>query len=459
MIPLKLKMIADHLGGELTGSPELVIDKIETDSRKNVKDALFVALKGERFDAHDFIKDIAAAGAAAVVVDHRCDVDIPQIVVSDTGRALGLIGNLNRRQGHAKVVSMTGTCGKTSVKEMTAAILKTMGKTIATQGNFNNAVGVPLSLLQIDEDTDFAVIELGANHPGEINYIVNLAEPDAVAINNVGSAHLEGFGSLDGVYRAKSEILDFAVTHGGVGVVNADNDYYANWKSEYGEKLKLTGFSADGREDASFKAENIRLQDNGCFSFVMVTPFGSADIELGVPGKHNVANALCAAALTSLIGAKLENMVKGLSSVVPSRGRLFVEKLGRVTLIDDAYNASVNAVNASVDTLALFPGRKVFVFGDMGELGSGARDLHASIGNYASGKIDFLLSVGDLASESSAAFGENGIHFSDKEQLKCKIKEFLDDGETCTIAVKGAHFMHMEKIVDFVRSCCGGNKC
>lgn len=459
MIPLKLKLIADFLEGELTGSPDEVVERVETDSRKDVRGALFIALKGERFDAHSFISDIAESGAKAVVVDHRCDVSVPQIIVGDTAKALGLVGKLNRRMSQAKVVSMTGTCGKTSVKEMTTAILKTMGSTVATQGNFNNAVGVPLSLLQISKDTEYAVIELGANHPGEINYIVNLAEPDAVAINNVGSAHLEGFGSLDGVYRAKSEILDYAIGHGGRGVVNADNEYYSKWSAEYGNRLKLVSFSAEGKSDADFRAEKVTLQQNGCFSFELNSPLGKAEINLGVPGRHNVANALCAAALSSFVGAKLENVVKGLSSVAPCKGRLFVEKYGSVTLIDDAYNASVNAVKASIDTLSLFPGKKIFVFGDMGELGEGAKSLHSSVGEYALGKIDYFLTVGDLAKEASASFGNKGIHFNSKDELQNFINDFLKSNSSSTVAVKGAHFMHMEKIVDYIRALCGGSKC
>lgn len=460
MIPADLKEIAGRIGGRIAGDGNPVVSRVETDSRKDVSGALFVALRGASFDAHDFIGEVEKKGAAAVVTDHVCPAGIPQIVVADTTAALGLIGRMNRRRGRARVICVTGTCGKTTVKEMTAAILSRAGRTVSTPGNFNNAVGVPLSLLGIEAGTEYAVIELGANHPGEIAASVSLAEPDAVAVNNVGCAHLEGFGSLDGVYRAKSEILDYAAARGLPGAVNADNEFYGRWLEEYGGRMKLTAFSAGGRADAAYRAENVAAAGDGCFSFTLVTPAGEAPVSLRVPGRHNVANALCAAALAGMAGAGLAETAAGLSGTAPAPGRLSVEKLGEVTLIDDAYNASVNAVMASADTLALFGGRRIFILGDMGELGERAAELHARVGAYARGKADALLTAGPLAAEAARAFAPGHAEsFATRGELEERLKEILAAGGPLTIAVKGAHFMHMEEVAGFVKSYCGGNKC
>lgn len=447
MITIDLKKIALHLHGELTFGDDLLVSRVETDSRKNVSGALFVALKGEKFDAHVFAADIAKNGALALIVDHDTGVNIPQIIVKDTTIALGLLGQLNRLLSKARVVSVTGTCGKTSVKEMTASILSRLGKTIATSGNFNNAIGVPLSLLQINADTDFAVIELGANHPGEISYSVNLARPISAVINNVGGAHLLGFGSLDGVYKAKSEILDYVFANNGTGIVNADNAYFAKWCEEY-QGNNLLSFSVNN-PIADFKAKDIVVKDNGCCTFTIVTPMGESFIDLQIPGTHNVANAVAACALSSRVGANLEQISLGLNSVKPVKGRLFFEKLGNLTLIDDAYNASVNAVKASIDTLSLLPGYKVFVFGDMGELGSEEKKLHQEIGEYAIGKIDVLLTIGHLAKYSAESFG--GMSFKDKSELYTYLKELMNAHTNMFVAVKGSHVMHMNEVVDFIR--------
>ena len=460
MISLSLKTIAQEIDGELVGDGSITVSGVETDSRKNVEGILFVALKGERFDAHEFIKDVEGRKAAAVVTEHRCDVSIPQIIVKDTLKALGKIGLLNRKSCRAKVVSVTGTCGKTSVKEMTSSILKQVGNTVATRGNFNNNIGVPISLLQINENTDFAVIELGANHPHEIEYIVNLAKPDAVAINNVGNAHLEGFGSLDGVYRAKSEILDYAAVNGVPGVVNGDNVYFEKWQSDYKSKVDLHSFSVEGNQQSDFTASNIKSNGDGTFSFILHSPAGQTEVSLKLPGKHNVSNALCASALSYLAGADLLSIRKGLEEVQPSKGRLFVEKFGKIVLIDDAYNASVNAVKASIDTLSTFNnGLRVFVFGDMGELGAEAEELHRSIGVYAKDKIDVFICMGSLSAKACEAFGDNGLHFDTHEDIENYIKELMGQQKEYVIAVKGAHFMRMDKIVEYIRDYCKESKC
>lgn len=447
MISSNVKQIAEYVNGTVIGNLEVVVNKVVTDSRKDVKDCLFVALKGDRFDAHDFINHACEAGASAVVVDHKCEVPVPQIIVPDTLVALGLIGQMNRMKGRAKVVSVTGTCGKTSVKEMTASILKQIGNTIYTQGNLNNSIGVPLSLLQINEETDYAVIELGANHPSEIAYSVNLARPEVAVINNVGAAHLEGFGDLLGVYKAKSEILDYVFSNRGIGIVNGDNDFFESWCKDFG-KYNLKFFSVNN-EKADCYASNIQQLEQGCFSFLLNTNLGSCEVNLNVPGIHNVSNALAASTLCLQVGASIADIKKGLEAVEPTKGRLYIEKLDNVTLIDDAYNASVSAVKSSIDTLSLLEGYKVFIFGDMGELGSEEELLHRQIGTYAKNKVDLFLSVGRLAKLSAIEFG--GTAFDSKQELYNYLQELLKRQEAMNIIAKGAHGMKMNEVIDFIR--------
>ncbi|MGN1394722.1 MAG: UDP-N-acetylmuramoyl-tripeptide--D-alanyl-D-alanine ligase [Succinivibrionaceae bacterium] len=446
MIALKLSEIKEITGGQLIGNENIIIDKLETDSRKNVCDSLFVALKGEKFDAHDYINQVVDKGCKAIVVNRKFDVEIPQIIVDDTLKALGLIGLLNRTKSKARIVGITGTCGKTSVKEMTASILKTMGNIIYTQGNFNNAIGVPLTLLQINEDTEYAVVEMGANHPHEIEYSVNLVRPEAVVINNVGSAHLEGFGSLNGVYKAKSEILDYVFSNNGKGIVNMDNEFYSNWVNDYG-KYALSSFSIKNTADCY--ATDIKRLEEGCFSFVLNLAKESSVINLNIPGYHNVSNSLAAALLSSKVGAKMENITKGLSTLTPTKGRLFVEKFGKITLIDDAYNASVNAVKSSIDTLSLFPHKRIFIFGDMGELGENSIELHREIGKFAKGKIDELLTVGKLAKYTSEEFG--GTHFENKDDLYKYLDTLLKTEKLLSIIAKGSHSMKMHEVVEYIQ--------
>ncbi len=447
MIKMTLKEISEHLQGELLGDGTVTVDRVETDSRKDVAGALFVALRGETFDGHTFLEKVAEAGAAAVLTEEKKDIAIPQIIVKDTLKGLGLIGQLNRRKSHAVVVGITGTCGKTTVKEMTAAILSLKGKTIATKGNFNNSVGVPLTLLSIDADTEYAVVEHGASHPDDIAYTVQFSEPVAALINNVGGAHLEGFGGFEGVYHAKREILDFVLQHKGQGAVNADSEFYDSWLKDYKE-YNLKSFAVENPK-ADFRAENITQKDAGNFAFTLVTPMGKHEVALNIPGRHNISNALAAATLSSMVGATLSEIVQGLSQVKPVKGRLFIEKLGDLTLIDDAYNASFNAVKASLDTLSLLPGHRVFVFGDMGELGKEALDLHRKVGEYAKGRTDEFWSLGSLAKESALVFG--GRVFEDRAELLEAVRKLVRETPNLTITAKGSHGMKMGDIVDTVR--------
>jgi UDP-N-acetylmuramoyl-tripeptide--D-alanyl-D-alanine ligase len=462
MIKVCIKEIANFLDAVLFGDPNLEITEVTTDSRKITQGVMFVALKGERFDGHNFVQSAISLGAKAIVVDHHIDVDdsVVQLVVKDTRIALGKLGLLNRKKSKARVCAITGTCGKTTVKEMVASILSTMGNTLATKGNLNNDIGVPLTLLDISEKTDYAVIEMGANHLNEIEYSVNLACPECAVINNVGAAHLEGFKSLDGVYKAKSEILDYILKTNGIGVINADDAFYKRWIEDYND-MKFLSFGIS--QNANVHAYNISYNNVGCSTFnFKIQPdklnknnqIIEGKVTLNLIGEHNVLNALCSISLAYLLGAQTENIIKGLELVKPVCGRLNLLDFGKLKLIDDAYNASFSAVKASIDTLSHMQGIKIFAFGDMGELGDYAQDIHKDVGKYAIDKIDYLLTVGELANLSAIEFDQQGNKaqsFSNKQSLCLRIEELLNSTEESVyVAVKGSHAMNMQEIVNFL---------
>ncbi|HCA3476025.1 TPA: UDP-N-acetylmuramoyl-tripeptide--D-alanyl-D-alanine ligase, partial [Salmonella enterica subsp. enterica serovar Pullorum] len=285
MISVTLSKIADVLGAEHRGA-DLTLDTVITDTRKVTPGCLFVALKGERFDAHDFADKAKANGAGALLVSCPLDIDLPQVIVKDTRQAFGQLAAWVRMQVPARVVALTGSSGKTSVKEMTAAILSQCGNTLYTAGNFNNDIGVPITLLRLNHDYDYAVIELGANHQGEIAWTVSLTRPEAALVNNLAAAHLEGFGSLAGVAKAKGEIYT-GLPENGIAIMNADNNDWLNWQSIIGDRL-VWRFSPNAA-NSDFTAANIHVTSHGT-EFTLQTPMGSIDVLLPLPGRHNIAN-------------------------------------------------------------------------------------------------------------------------------------------------------------------------
>lgn len=310
MISVTLSKIADVLGAEHRGA-DLTLDTVITDTRKVTPGCLFVALKGERFDAHDFADKAKANGAGALLVSRPLDIDLPQVIVKDTRQAFGQLAAWVRMQVPARVVALTGSSGKTSVKEMTAAILSQCGNTLYTAGNFNNDIGVPITLLRLNHDYDYAVIELGANHQGEIAWTVSLTRPEAALVNNLAAAHLEGFGSLAGVAKAKGEIYT-GLPENGIAIMNADNNDWLNWQSIIGDRL-VWRFSPNAA-NSDFTAANIHVTSHGT-EFTLQTPMGSIDVLLPLPGRHNIANALAAAALSMAVGATLTAIKAGLAAL------------------------------------------------------------------------------------------------------------------------------------------------
>jgi len=444
MIPVTLKTLAEISGGQLHGS-NLTIADVTTDTRKVTPGSLFVALVGERFDAHDFAADAIASGAQALLVNRRLAVDVPQVVVADTRIAFGQLGAWVRQQAKARVVGLTGSSGKTSVKEMTAAILRQCGETLYTAGNLNNDYGVPMTLLRLTPQHAYAVIEMGANHQGEIAYTTNLVRPETALVNNLAAAHLEGFGSLAGVAKAKGEIFGGLPVHG-TAIINADSNDLPNWQPQFADKT-LWRFSPQPMADAEFRASDIVLRADATL-FTLHTPRGDIAVELPLPGRHNIANALAAAALALSVDAPLTAIQSGLKTLQPVPGRLFPIRLaGNQLLLDDSYNANVGSMTAAAQVLGDMPGFRVMVVGDMGELGDEAEACHRQVGEAAKAAgIDCVLSTGrfsHLISESSG----RGEHFASKAELTERLRTLLSQHADITILVKGSRSAAMEQVV------------
>lgn len=443
MIRVTLSQLADVLNGELKGS-DLTLDAVTTDTRKLTPGCLFVALKGERFDAHDFAGQAKEGGAGALLVSRPLETDLPQLIVKDTRQAFGELAAWVRAQVPARVVALTGSSGKTSVKEMTAAILSQCGNTLYTAGNLNNDIGVPMTLLRLTHAYDFAVIELGANHQGEIAWTVSLTRPEAALVNNLAAAHLEGFGSLAGVAKAKGEIFT-GLPENGIAIMNADNNDWLNWQSVIGER-KVWRFSPNAA-DSDFSATNIQITSHGT-QFTLQTPAGGIDVLLPLPGRHNIANALAAASLAMAVGAPLEAIKSGLAGLKAVPGRLFPVPLAEnKLLLDDSYNANVGSMTAAVQVLAEMPGYRVLVVGDMAELGAESEACHVQVGEAArAAGIDRVLSTGKLSQAISQASG-TGEHFAKKSALIARLKALIAGQQIITILVKGSRSAAMEEVV------------
>ncbi len=443
MISVTLSQLTDILNGELKGA-DIALDAVTTDTRKLTPGCLFVALKGERFDAHDFADQAKAGGAGALLVSRPLDIDLPQLIVKDTRLAFGQLAAWVRQQVPARVVALTGSSGKTSVKEMTAAILSQCGNTLYTAGNLNNDIGVPMTLLRLTPEYDYAVIELGANHQGEIAWTVSLTRPEAALVNNLAAAHLEGFGSLAGVAKAKGEIFT-GLPENGIAIMNADNNDWLNWQIVIGSR-KVWRFSPNAA-NSDFTATNIHVTSHGT-EFTLQTPTGSVDVLLPQPGRHNIANALAAAALAMSVGATRDAIKAGLANLKAVPGRLFPIQLAEnQLLLDDSYNANVGSMTAAVQVLAEMPGYRVLVVGDMAELGAESEACHVQVGEAAKAAgIDRVLSVGKQSHAIGAASGV-GEHFADKTALIAHLKTLIAEQQVITILVKGSRSAAMEEVV------------
>ncbi|KTF15177.1 UDP-N-acetylmuramoyl-tripeptide--D-alanyl-D-alanine ligase [Pseudoalteromonas sp. H105] len=451
MIPMDFDWLANVLATQ-SPSDNKTITNINTDTRTLCDGEVFLALQGPNFDGHKFVAQAKSKGAIGVIVHRKVDVDIPQFLVSDTRLALGQIGAAVMANVAPKTIAITGSVGKTTVKEMCAAILCGHGEVLATKGNFNNDIGVPLTLLRLEPQHQYAVIELGANHIGEIAYTAAMTKPDVAVVCNVAAAHIEGFGSLEGVATAKGEIYD-GLKPGGIAIVNCDSEFSQSWLDKL-PKEKIKRLSSTQKLDVW--AEDIQLDDQAHASFYICTASERVKVKLALPGRHNVMNALIATALTSEFGVSLKNAAHALANMGEVKGRVNIIKVSdKLTVIDDTYNANVQSVKAAIDLLSDIEGQRVLAFGDMGELGEQARMYHQQVGEYAKQKgIDELYTLGVLSKYASDEFEKPNRHFSSRDQLLQQLETQLSEkSEKTTIVVKGSRSSRMELLVqDLVNS-------
>lgn len=442
---LRLSQAAVATGGQVVG-PDVRFDAVCSDSRALRPGDLFVALRGERFDGHVFVADCLKKGAVAAIVDRRWDAQgaMPLLQVEDTRLALGALASAWRRRFDIPIAAITGSNGKTTVKEMLAAILRANSAeeaVLATQGNLNNDIGLPLTLFKLTPEHRYAVIEMGMNHPGEISYLTRLAQPTVALVNNALPAHLEGLGSVEAVAHAKGEIFEGLAAEG-TAIINGDDAYAPLWRSLAAGRRVQT-FGLDHPADVS--AEYLLADESS--ELTLHTSQGTIALKLAIPGLHNVRNALAAASAALAMGAPLTAVAAGLEAYTGIKGRL-QRKSGKhgATLIDDTYNANPASMRAAIDVLARCSGSRILVMGDMGELGREAARMHHEIGVYArEAGLDGLFALGELSAESVAGFGSKGRHYEQPEALAIALEPDLT--ADTTVLVKGSRFMRMERVV------------
>ena len=441
MIALTLGEAARMIAADTSGDAgDRVFSGIDTDTRRIQPGALFAALKGPNFDGHDFLAGALERGAAAALVERRQDSPLPQLVVTDTLVALGRLAAEWRRRFKLPLLALTGSNGKTTVKEMLAAILRQRGTVLATAGNLNNHIGVPLMLARLGTEHDYAVIEMGANHPGEIAYLTDLARPDVALITNAGPAHLEGFGSIEGVSRAKGEIYG-GLSARGVAVINADDRYADYWRGLNGAR-RIVDFGLDRPAEVGG-----RMLGDGRFRLRIGDE--ASDIALPLPGRHNIRNALATAAAAHAVGTDLDAIRAGLEAMQAVAGRLRTLS-GRhgCTLIDDSYNANPASLAAGLETLVAGGEANWLVLGDMAELGAGAEAAHAEAGDLARRLgVERLFALGPLSLSTCRAFGAGAEHFDTAEALIEALAAALAEADPPPrLLVKGSRSMRMERV-------------
>ena len=451
-VMMSLSEVAKALDARMVGN-DVRFRAVSTDSRKIAAGDLFVALRGENFDGYKFVPGAIRDGAVAAVVNADSYEANPSVfdsrhsilIVEDTRLALGQLAAYWRRKFEVPLVAITGSNGKTTVKEMLASILRIAAggddAVLATKGNLNNDIGMPLTLLQLNARHRYAVIEMGMNHPGEIDYLTNIACPDVALVNNASGAHLEGLGSVEAVAQAKGEIFAGLDDHG-TAAINADDVHAPLWRALAGTR-SLLEFGLDGDADIS---GSWRPEDGGLHLDVR-TPQGGFSVQMQVPGEHNARNALAATAAAIAVNVPLQTIAEGLGRFDGVAGRLQrkVARRGAV-LIDDTYNANPASMRAAIGVLAQVSGKRIFVLGDMGELGEGAAAFHAEIGGEAKrAGIEKLYALGELSRDAVREFGDGARHFERIEELLAELDKELD--ADVTVLVKGSRFMKMERVV------------
>ena len=441
---MKLSEIATCVNGQLIGEEGLA-NGVSIDTRTLQTGQVYIAIEGKNFDGHNFIESAEKSGAIAVLTHKTLQTNLPQIVVSDTHLALAELAGAWRKKMALKIIGVTGSNGKTTTKEMLAAILSVNNSVLFTQGNLNNDIGVPLTLFKISPEHRFAVIEMGANHAGEIAYTSRVANADVVIITNVGAAHLEGFGDVNGVARAKGEIIE-TLNPNGVAILNADDAFFDYWKN-VADSRKIITFGLG--KNANVRAENIDVKiKNHQFVTRFDLKIGGSEIKINLPlaGKHNVLNALAATAGTLALDIPLAQIKQGLEMMSPVKGRLqLLSGQKGCTIINDTYNANTASLKAALNVLEKCDGEHWVILGAFGELGDDAERLHfemaETLKNYG---VKCLFAVGELTQQTVTAFGENAQHFSSQTELLETITPLLTGNET--ILIKGSRSQRMENI-------------
>jgi UDP-N-acetylmuramoyl-tripeptide--D-alanyl-D-alanine ligase len=440
-----LQDAAQAVGGRLVGD-DRPYDAVSTDSRTLKPGALFVALRGPNFDGGEFVAAAAAAGAIGALVERVVPHALPQVVVPDALRALQTLGQAWRTDFTLPIVAIAGSNGKTTTKEMAAAILSRMGLVMATQGNLNNHIGVPLTLMRLDPSHRSAVVEMGANRIGDVAELVRLARPTVGLITNAGAEHLEGFGNLDGVAQGEGEMVS-CLDPGATAVINAD-DAYAGYWLKVATARRIITFGVHAAADFMAK-DSVQTIERGEFvtRFTLECPLGQRSITLKAGGAHNIGNALAAAGAASAAGASLEDIALGLADFRAVAGRLQLKAGARDSwIIDDSYNANPSSVRAGLEVLRSLPGATWLVLGDMAELGEYAEDSHAHTGSYAREcGIKRLFALGPQSARAVEAFGSGAEWFADAESLTRRLQAELVPG--VTVLIKGSRINRLERVV------------
>jgi UDP-N-acetylmuramoyl-tripeptide--D-alanyl-D-alanine ligase len=451
MMTMPLSHAAEVLNARQRGV-DVTFRGVSTDTRTLGKGNLFVALQGPSFDGHDYLDQARLKGAAAAAVNELRDVDMPLLEVADTRVALGELAAHWRAQFPIPVVGLTGSNGKTTVKEMLAVILERCGEALVTRGNLNNDIGVPLTLFGLGSEHRYAVVEMGANHPGEIAYLTRLAQPSVGLVNNAGPAHLEGFGSLEGVARAKGELFE-VLAPDAVCVINVDDQYAGLWRAMAGSR-RVMSFGLDHHAEVSAQWQGTLHGSE----VELLTPAGVASLHLSLPGEHNVMNALAASAAALALDIPLQHIAAGLAAVQPVHGRWeSLPGVNGLRLIDDTYNANPASLRAGLQLLSGIDAEPWLVLGNMGELGEEGRRLHRDMGEEARRQgVQRLFALGELAQQAADAFGEGAESFVDAETLIGRLEALAAPG--VLILVKGSRAMRMERIVAALRLAAGAGE-
>ena len=440
---MKISTLSKILNGELIGK-DSDFNAVSIDSRAIKKDDCFFAIKGDVFDGHDFIADVAAKEIAVAVVDCDIPTSIPLIKVSDTRKALIDLARYYRQNAAVPVVGIAGSCGKTTTRAMVESILKQAGNVLASQKSFNNDIGLPLTLLKLKSTDQFIVLEIGTNHPGEIAALTAIAQPTVSVVTMVAGVHIEGFGSVEKIAEEKAQIYA-GLSQDGIAIINADDVFADYFKKIIGTRHVIT-FGIKNKADVF--AKNIKVNKEGKIDFTLHIHNETTSIALPLLGEHNVVNALAAAAIAHALNVSVENIKTGLETVAPEYGRLNIKTgVHGATIIDDSYNANPTSVKAAIDVLTHQSANSILVLGDMKELGEGAENLHGEIGEYAlKHGVKKLFCYGKMSAHAADAFGKNAFHFDDQQKLIDALKPALS--KDITVLIKGSNSMKMVNIAN-----------